>query len=52
MHDETLKYNTIGHSTLITASAWTNDQGASTGGIGIILNKNINKLTMRGYITL
>ena len=31
MHDETLKYNNIGHSTLITTSSWTNYQGASTG---------------------
>ena len=45
MHDETVKYNTIGHSTLITTSTWKNDQGASTGGIGIILNKrSINSL--------
>ena len=44
MHDETVKYNTIGHGTLITSS-WTNDQGASTGGIGIMLNKrSINSL--------
>ena len=43
MHDETVKYNTIGHSTLITTSAWKNDQGASTG--GILLNKrSINSL--------
>ena len=28
MHDETVKYNTIGHSTLITTSAWKHDQGA------------------------
>ena len=39
MHDETVKYNTIGHSTLITTPAWKNDQGASTAGIGIMLNK-------------
>ena len=45
MHDETVKYNTIGNSTLITTSVWKNDQGASTGGIGIILNKrSINSL--------
>ena len=47
MHDETviiiLKYTNIGHSTLITTSAWTNDQGASTGGIGIMLNKILIK---------
>ena len=34
MHDETVKYNTIGHSTLITTSAWTNYQGSSIGGTG------------------
>ena len=45
-------YNTIGYNTLITTSAWKNDQGASIGSIGIMLNKKINKLTMRGYITL
>ena len=40
-----IKYNTIGHSTLITTVAWKNDQGSSTGGIGIILNKrSINSL--------
>ena len=39
MHDETVKYNNSGHSTLITTSAWKNYQGASTGGIGIMLNK-------------
>ena len=45
MHDETVKYNNIGNSTLITISAWKNDQGASTGGIGIMLNKrSINSL--------
>ena len=36
MHDETVKNNTIGHSTLITTSAWKTDQGASIGGIGIM----------------
>ena len=35
MHAETVKYNTIGHSTLIITSAWTNYQSASTVGIGI-----------------
>ena len=45
MHGETVKNNTIGHSTLITTLAWTNYQGTSTGGIGIILNKrSINSL--------
>ena len=45
MHDETVKYNTIGHSTLITTSAWKNDQGASPGGISILLNnRSINSL--------
>ena len=52
MHDETVKYNTIGHSTLITTLAWQNYQGASTGGIGIKLNKrSINSLS-RLYHTL
>ena len=45
MHDETVKYNTIEYSTLITTSAWKNDQGSSIGGIGIMLNKrSINSL--------
>ena len=45
MYDETIKYNNIGHSTLITTSAWENYQGSSTGGIGIMLNKrSINSL--------
>ena len=55
MHYETVKYNNIGHNTLITTSAWTNYQGTSTGEIGIMLNKisiiHVNS-TMRGYITL
>ena len=50
MHDETVermkvKYNNIGNSTLITTSAWKTYQCASTGGIGIMLNKrSINSL--------
>ena len=39
MHDETVNYNTLGHSTLITTSTWTIDQGASIG--GIMLNKRL-----------
>ena len=36
MHNETVKYNNIGHSTLITTTEWNNYQGVSTGGIGIM----------------
>ena len=39
MHNVTVKYNNIGHSTLIIISAYNNYQGASTGRISIILNK-------------
>ena len=52
MYDDTFKYNTIEHRTFITTSAWKNDQCASTGGIGIMLNKrSINSLAML-YLTL
>ena len=38
-------YNNSGHSTLITTPAWTNYQGASKGGTGIMLNKiSINSI--------
>ena len=38
IHDEKVRYKTIGRSIFITTSAWRNDQGAPTEGIGIILN--------------
>ena len=45
MHDETIKYNTIGHSTLITTPAWKIIKVHHTRGIVIMLNKrSINSL--------
>ena len=48
MDDETVKYNNIGHSILITTSACINDQCISIEeikGIGIMLNtRSINSL--------
>ena len=38
IHDEKVRYKTIGRSIFVTTSAWRNEQGAATGGIGIMLN--------------
>ena len=37
LHTEDIKYETVNGRTLITSSAWRNDSGAATGGVGILL---------------
>ena len=38
IHDEKVRYKTIGRSIFVTSSTWRNDLCAATGGIGIMLN--------------
>ena len=40
LHTEDIKYETVNGRILIISSAWRNDSGAATGGVGILLNKN------------
>ncbi len=39
VHDETIRYGSMQGKTLITSSAWRNERGASTGGVGILLGR-------------
>ncbi len=41
VHQETIRYGSIEGKTLITSSAWRNDRGASTGGVGILLGQQL-----------
>jgi len=43
VHEDILKYEDIQGNTLVTTSAWRNDQGAATGGIGLLLSKRAKK---------
>ncbi len=43
VHDETIRYGSIEGKTLITSSAWRNDRGASTGGVGFLLGRKAAK---------
>jgi len=43
VHEENLKYEVLEGKTLVTVSAWRNDQGAATGGIGVLLSKRSMK---------
>jgi len=42
-HEESLRYEDLEGKTLVTLSAWRNDQGAATGGIGLLLSKRARK---------
>ena len=42
-HDESLRYEDLEGKTLVTLTAWRNDQGAATGGIGLLLSKRAKK---------
>ena len=50
IQDEKVRYNTIESSIFVTTSAWRNDQGAATGGIGIMLN-NISRSSVSEIIS-
>ena len=43
VHDEPVKYETVLGNTLITTSAWRNEAGAATGGVGVLLNNKSKK---------
>ena len=41
LHIEDIKYERVNGRTVITSSAWRNDNGAATGGVGNLLNSNL-----------
>ena len=43
VHDETIRYDSIQGKTLITSSAWRNERGAATGGVGVLLGTRTAK---------
>ena len=43
LHTEDIKYEMVNGRTLIISSAWRNDSGAATGGVGILLNSKAGK---------
>ena len=43
IHDDPVKHENIQGKTLVTSSAWRNDAGAATGGVGVLLNSHATK---------
>ena len=43
IHDDPVKHENIQGKTLVTSSAWRNDAGATTGGVGVLLNSHATK---------
>ena len=43
VHEDPIRYEEIMGSTLITSSAWRNEQGAACGGVGVVLNNKAKK---------